>query len=104
MLRAEGRHVDVVAAYKTIAVENAAIAEGARAADVWTFTSASTVRAFLANVGDAATLANGKLVACIGPITAGAARESGLRVDVVAEEYTYEGLFDALERALAPVT
>jgi uroporphyrinogen III methyltransferase/synthase len=102
MLRAEGRRVDVVAAYKTVVVRDDAIAEAASAADVWTFTSASTVRAFLENVAGAAQLSAGKTVACIGPITAEAARESGLRVDIVAEEYTYEGLFEALESALSP--
>jgi len=38
----------------------------------------------------------GPLVACIGPITAETAEELGLRVDVVAEEYTVEGLVRAL--------
>ncbi len=38
-------------------------------------------------------------MACIGPVTAAAAAEIGLRVDVVAAEYTVEGLIDALERA-----
>jgi uroporphyrinogen-III synthase len=36
------------------------------------------------------------LVACIGPITAKTAEELGLRVDVVASEYTVEGLVRAL--------
>jgi uroporphyrinogen III methyltransferase/synthase len=31
-------------------------------------------------------------VACIGPITADTAREMGYRVDLVADEYTIEGL------------
>ncbi len=35
-------------------------------------------------------------IACIGPITADTARELGLRVDVVAREYTVEGLVAAL--------
>jgi uroporphyrinogen-III synthase len=101
-LRAEGRHVDVIAAYKTVTVHDPTIADAAADADVWTFTSASTVRGFVENVPDAARLTAGRTVACIGPITAEAAREAGLRVDVVAEEYTYEGLFAALETAFAP--
>ncbi len=36
------------------------------------------------------------LIACIGPITAQTARELGLHVDVVAQEYTVEGLVTAL--------
>jgi uroporphyrinogen III methyltransferase/synthase len=35
-------------------------------------------------------------IACIGPITAATAHEMGLAVDVVAEEYTIEGLVAAL--------
>jgi len=95
-LRAAGRVVDVVAGYKTSHVHDAAIAAAADASDVWTFTSASTLAAFLENVPDAAVRAAGKLVACIGPVTAAAAKESGLRVDVVADDYTVDGLLDAL--------
>jgi uroporphyrinogen III methyltransferase/synthase len=104
MLRGEGRRVDSIAAYKTVVLHDPAIAEAAAAADVWTFTSASTVRAFLENVADAMRLSAGKTIACIGPITAEAAREAGLRVDVVPEHYTYEGLFEALETAFAPAS
>jgi len=35
-------------------------------------------------------------VACIGPITARTAEAAGLRVDVVAEQYTIKGLVDAI--------
>jgi uroporphyrinogen-III synthase len=66
---------------------------------VLTFTSASTVRGFSALLGgDVAAIeaARGKLAACIGPVTAQAAREIGLDVDVVAQVYTTAGLVDAL--------
>ena len=43
----------------------------------------------------------GPLVACIGPITAKTAEELGLRVDVVASEYTVEGLVGALRQTEA---
>jgi uroporphyrinogen III methyltransferase / synthase len=95
-LRAEWREVDVVAGYKSVTRDDPHIAELAEAADVWTFTSAGIVRAFLANVPGAETMAGEKTVACIGPITAGAAREAGLDVDVIADEYTVEGLVEAL--------
>lgn len=36
------------------------------------------------------------VVACIGPVTADTARHLGLRVDVVAEVHTIDGLVDAL--------
>ena len=36
-------------------------------------------------------------IACIGPITAEAVRDSGLMPDIVAKQYTVSGLVDALE-------
>jgi uroporphyrinogen-III synthase len=45
---------------------------------------------------DPYNLAGSPLIACIGPITAGTAKEEGLRVDAVAEEYTTEGLLRGL--------
>jgi uroporphyrinogen III methyltransferase / synthase len=36
------------------------------------------------------------IVACIGPITAGTARDSGLRVDIVSSEFTIAGLVGAI--------
>jgi uroporphyrinogen III methyltransferase/synthase len=99
-LRAAGRDVEVVAGYKTSFVDDATLATAAEETDVWTFTSASTVQAFVANVPGAADLAQERTVACIGPVTAQAAREAGLTPDVVADEYTVDGLIDALERSL----
>jgi uroporphyrinogen-III synthase len=101
-LSANGRHVDDIAAYKTVAIHDTAIAEAAHHTDMWTFTSASTVRAFVANVPDAAALASRVEIACIGPVTAAAARELGLRVDVVADEFTVDGLIDAMESSATP--
>jgi uroporphyrinogen-III synthase len=40
-------------------------------------------------------------MACIGPVTAQAAREAGLRVDVVAATYTTDGLVAALAEHFA---
>ncbi len=77
------------------------------AADVLTFTSASTVRGFCAALGgdeSGAAAARGKCVACIGPITAQTAAEAGLTVDVVATVYTTAGLLDALEAHFAAKT
>ena len=65
--------------------------------DAVTFTSSSTVRNLVALLGDVEPL-RGALIACIGPITAGTAREMGLRVDMVAEEYTIDGLIEVLIR------
>ncbi|ETX05454.1 MAG: hypothetical protein ETSY2_22885 [Candidatus Entotheonella gemina] len=66
-----------------------------------TFTASSTVHHFVAQVGHERLqiLAQHALVAAIGPITAETARDLGLRVDVVADRYTIEGLVDAMGNA-----
>jgi uroporphyrinogen III methyltransferase/synthase len=98
MLDEAGRPATVVAAYKTVVAADAGFAQKVAQADVLTFTSASTVRGFVTLLGASAAVsaAHGKCVACIGPITADAAREIGLPVDVVASVYTTAGLLDAL--------
>jgi len=98
-LRAAGRVVDVVAGYATRTLDDPELAAKAARADVVTFTSSSTVAGFLANVPHAAQLLLGKTVACIGPITAQTAHQAGIRVDVVADEFTVEGLVRALGAA-----
>lgn len=102
LLAAQGRDVEVVAAYKTLLAQRPQLAQEVADCDVVTFTSASTVHGFVRNLGAAAGEAvSGKLVACIGPITAQSAREAGLHVDVVAQTFTADGLLAALERQLA---
>jgi uroporphyrinogen III methyltransferase/synthase len=73
--------------------------------DIATFTASSTVRNLVAMLGDAQSLTspNRPLIACIGPITADTARELGLTVDVMASEYTVEGLVAALRDHFAGV-
>jgi uroporphyrinogen-III synthase len=66
--------------------------------DAVTFTSASTVRGFVKALGAAKGTPK---VVCIGPVTARAARDVGLRPAAVAKPHTVEGLIAALERALA---
>ena len=69
----------------------------ANGVDVITFTSSSTARNLVALMdGDLSPL-YGIKIACIGPITAQAAIEAGLKVDILATEYTVEGLVKALE-------
>ena len=91
-----------IAAYHTVSPqprqeELEALKKGA---DVLTFTSSSTVRNFihiLESVSlDPHNFPGDPIVACIGPITAQTAREAGFDVSVIAEEYTIEGLLDAL--------
>jgi uroporphyrinogen-III synthase len=97
LLRASGRIVDDVPGYATRAVRDASLAEAAAAADIWTFTSGSTVRGLIENVPDARTLAAGKIVACIGPVTADIARAFGLPVHATASAHDVDGLLAALE-------
>ena len=97
LLRARGRVVDDVAGYATRAVRDPALAEAARDADVWTFTSGSTVRALVENVPDARDLAAAKIVACIGPVTSDVARACGLPVHATARAHDVDGLLAALE-------
>jgi uroporphyrinogen III methyltransferase/synthase len=104
MLEEAGRVAVVVPAYKTVVPSDPEFAKKAAAADVLTFTSASTVRGFAELLGGdaaAARVAAGKCVACIGPITARAATDAGLQVDLVASTYTTAGLLDALEAYFA---
>ena len=100
-LRELGWRVDVVDAYRTVPVEPTDTErERIIGADIVTFTSSSTVENWVAAFG-LDTLP--KVVACIGPITADTARRAGLRVDVIAEVHTIDGLVDALiDRATHP--
>jgi uroporphyrinogen III methyltransferase / synthase len=109
-LRALGAAVDVVPAYRTeAAVPAPGLADLMRPApagrvDAVTFTSPSTVREFLRLAGpQAPSRLAGALVACIGPVTADAARAAGLRVGAVATRYTLAGLVAALCAAYGPV-
>lgn len=98
-LRAAGAQVDVVAAYRTLPPEPPAdVLRRLEAGeiDIITLASSSTARNLLALVKGRTTVLNRSLIACIGPVTADTAREIGLRVDVVADEYTIPGLVDAL--------
>jgi uroporphyrinogen-III synthase len=97
-LRALGARVDEVTAYRTVPAkpQAAAFEELRQGVDIITFTSSSTVRGFVAltagiSYGD-------PLVVCIGPVTADTALGLGLHVDAVAEEYTTDGLIEALAR------
>jgi uroporphyrinogen-III synthase len=96
-LQKRGASVDEVAAYRTLTVapDPVGLIELQRGVDVITFTSSSTVRNFLELVGRD-SFPPSTLIACIGPITAKTARELGLRVDIMATDYTMNGLVAAL--------
>ncbi|HYN86662.1 MAG TPA: uroporphyrinogen-III synthase [Pyrinomonadaceae bacterium] len=103
-LEEAGARADAVTAYRTVRPETrdrarveALLVGGG--VDCVTFTSASTVRNFaqLFETGDLSALLGGTAVACIGAVTAEAAREYNLRPRVVPEEATTR----ALARAIA---
>jgi len=93
-LRAAGAVVDDVATYRTVVPPEAAAAPalfaGEHRPDLVTFTSSSTVTNFAAlfSVRDLPEVLAGVAVGCIGPVTAGTARDLGLRVDVEPAAYT----------------
>ena len=97
-LRGRGAEVDVLALYETVAepLGDAELAALERA-DYLTFTSSSTVRFFMAAVGD--RLPTGARIASIGPVTSAALREHGLEADVEATRHDIDGLVAALVQA-----
>ena len=101
-LRKMGAVVDEIAVYRTAqARENVDVLIkrlGAGSIDLLTFTSSSTVRNFKALLPPERfeSLIKGVRVATIGPITADTARELGFKVDVSAQDYTIDGLCEAI--------
>jgi uroporphyrinogen III methyltransferase/synthase len=99
-LAAMGAKVDVVTVYRTVRSDRNAsellpiFAEGK--VDAITFTSPSTVTHFLGIMGPGFRLPPPVRIACIGPVTAAAARKAGLTVDILQERYTIPGLVDTL--------
>jgi uroporphyrinogen-III synthase len=102
-LQAVGAEVVEVPAYHTVRVEpsSEALAVLDAGVEFLTFTASSTVHHFIDQVGieRAQALAAQARVAAIGPITAATIRERGLRVDVVATDYTIAGLVEAMRQA-----
>ena len=102
-LQEAGAEVVDVHAYRTVGASPDADAQAAldNGVDLLTFTSSSTVRHFVAQIGYARAQAlceQGRVVV-IGPITAQTVQEFGLRVDAVASTYTISGLVEALIEA-----
>ena len=100
-LRALGAHVDVVAAYETVAdcqnKEELLDALESGEASVVTFTSSSTVTNLLDVLGDKKDLLNKVALAAIGPVTAETLEKNGLKPAISAAEYTIDGLMTAIE-------
>ncbi|MGH2748240.1 MAG: uroporphyrinogen-III C-methyltransferase [Actinomycetota bacterium] len=104
ILRSAGWSVDEVVAYTNVVPAESPTADAIRTGefDAVTFTSPSTVRNFVKLAGPPEDLglsvadAPERLVACIGPKTAKAAEEAGMRVDATAAEPSAAGLAWAL--------
>ncbi len=100
-----GGLVEQVTAYRTLpaAPDPQGLSALRRGVDWLTFTSPSTARNFVALTQaaglDPLSLPGDPRVACIGPVTAAAARELGFRVAALAEPHTAEGLVAALRVA-----
>ena len=104
-LRHAGAEVEVVEAYQTIIPEDAKYHMHQAFSqedlpDAITFTSSSTVKNFLSVVTgtDVPPKLSKVKFASIGPVTSDTLREHGLPVHVEADEYTMEGLAQALIR------
>jgi uroporphyrinogen-III synthase len=92
-LRAQGAEVDVIVAYRTMLVEPPMWGIlPLRIADAVVLASGSACRS-LAAAGGAG---GGAMLVCIGPKTAKVAREVGLKVALVADETTSDGIIRAL--------
>src|SRR5438270_728994 len=98
-LTEHGAQVTVVETYRAVAPAGTRqqLAERISGVDMVTFTSSSAVRNFVEALDG--VLSSSVLVACIGPITAQSASDLGLRVDIIAQEYTTRGLVDAIVRS-----
>ncbi|WP_315436586.1 uroporphyrinogen-III C-methyltransferase [uncultured Selenomonas sp.] len=99
-LRAHGAAVDVAAAYETVPELSGGAEIAARLTrgeiDFVTFTSSSTVKNLVQQIGNITPLQQTK-IACIGPVTADTARNFALEPDIVAETYTIDGLVNAIK-------
>lgn len=101
-LEQAGARVDVVTTYQTVLPENfdrgklGAMLTGS--GDCIAFTSPSTIKnlAKLFDTHDLGKTLPGMVVACIGSVTAAAAAEYGLRVDIVPEQTTTADLAQAI--------
>lgn len=99
-LKQMGLTVDEVVAYQTVMAsdDNTLLLEKMRAGEIHvvTFTSSSTVKNFVALLQNDRSLLDKCLVACIGPVTAQTAAKLNIKVDIIAKEYTIDGLVQAI--------
>lgn len=102
-IREAGGMVEDVSAYRTLAakIKPEQWDPVKAGVDIIIFTSPSTVTNFVHMAGEQGMapgqLPGNPLITCIGPITAAAALDHGLRMDIMPQRYTVEGIIDALE-------
>ena len=110
-LERRGAQVVTVVAYAVAPAEPEEASLSALVAgevDVVTFFSPSAVAGLMEIIerklgaGAAQSVLQSRVVACIGPTTAEAAGKAGLRVDLVPQEHTVNGLVEALLKWRAP--
>ncbi|MEE2710825.1 MAG: uroporphyrinogen-III synthase [Gemmatimonadota bacterium] len=99
-----GAEVTSVTAYRTV-LANSLPSEilallRCKGIHVITFTSPSTVEAFVQATQNSSALLSEVTIACIGPETARKSKEAGIVVDIVPEEASIEALVEALVEAL----
>ncbi len=101
----QGAEVTILPVYETVCPQSSAeelkrLFAGP-GVDAVTFTSSSTVTNFVSAFdGKLPEAVTDTAVACMGPVTAETARKLGLRVDIIAREYTTRGLALAIAEAL----
>lgn len=103
-IRRLGGKIDVVPTYKTVKPAKEAgwlkdLLSGG-GVDCITFTSASTVTNFVSlfKRSELMGLLSSSRVACIGPVTAEAAKAYGINVDIMPKDYTIPALTEAMAR------
>jgi uroporphyrinogen III methyltransferase/synthase len=107
-LRRMGARVNVVEAYRTVKPRGGAVKLKRllekKEVDVITFTSSSTFSHFvdLLKKEDLKKLLKGRVMACIGPVTARTVKDSGLKVHIQPKEYTIPALTRAIAEYFAP--
>ncbi|MFB3885262.1 MAG: uroporphyrinogen-III synthase [Thermodesulfobacteriota bacterium] len=103
-----GAEVDVVEAYRTVkprgGMRKLAHLLADETVDVITFTSSSTVNHFaeLLKKEDMEGILRGRVIACIGPVTAQTAERWGMEVKIQPKQYTIPGLARAIAEYFAP--
>jgi len=108
-LRKQGASVEEVVAYRTVVPEDLSLDRLLlvlkQGVDVVAFTSPSTVQnlAHVANADGLGALLKGVKVACIGPVTADAAKALGVHVSIVASNHTIGDLVEAIVNEIRTV-